>query len=134
MSNPPSVLLSPRTPVRLPSTEIDIPPPRPAPSLPRSSLLYQILPVVFAALGMGVILLVGSGQAGGLMLALLAGTMLLVGGGAVVSIMNHRSQVGAYHRETRERLEMYYAMLNSTRDRIEHLLAEQQAVLLEKDP
>lgn len=128
------MLLSPRTRVRLPSAEIEIPTPGMAPARVRGSLWLQLLPVIFAALGMAIILLVGAGQGGGMMIALLAGTLLLVGGGAVVSIVSHRSQQTEYRREARQRIERYYAMLTATRDRIDGFLAEQQALLLEKDP
>jgi len=129
------VLLSPRTPVRLPGVEIDIPPPPPAPAKPGGSLLYQVLPVLLAAVGMGIILMVGNIQSSGsTVLVLLLGSMLLVGGGAGVSVMMHRSQNAAYRRGTRERIELYYRMLTSTRDRVRQLLAEQQEVLLDKDP
>src|SRR5712692_527389 len=46
----------------------------------------------------------------------------------------HRSQAAAYQRNARERLEVYYTMLSSTRDRLVRLLEQQQQVLLVKDP
>lgn len=135
MSIPPTVVLSPRTPVRLPCEEIDIPPPPPAPSPPSGSLVYQVLPVVLAAIGMGIILLVGNVQSGGsTLVVLMLGTLLLVGGGAAVSVMMHYAQKAAYRRGARARIELYYRMLASTRDRVEQLLAEQHALLLDKDP
>ena len=83
MSITPTVLLSPRRPVRLPRVQIDIPPPPPAPVKPGGSLLYQVLPVLLAAVGMGIILVVGNLQgSGGTLAVLLLGSLLLVGGGA----------------------------------------------------
>ncbi|MDQ6670023.1 MAG: type VII secretion protein EssC [Chloroflexota bacterium] len=135
MATSPTVLLSPRTPVRLPSLEIDIPPPPPAPSKPSGSLVYQVLPVVLAAVGMGIILMVGNIQtSGSTMLVLLAGSLLLVGGGAGVSVMMHRAHNSAYQRGTRERIERYSRMLISTRDRVQQLLIDQRELLLDKDP
>jgi S-DNA-T family DNA segregation ATPase FtsK/SpoIIIE len=131
----PTVLLSPRTPVRLPNAQVDIPPPPPAPVKPGGSLLYQVLPVLLAALGMGIILVVGNLQgSGGTLGVLLLGSLLLVGGGAAVSVLMHRAQGAAYRRATRERIELYYRLLTNTRDRLLALLEEQRRVLLDKDP
>src|SRR5712691_4573772 len=132
MSAPPSVLLSPRAVVRLPSEEIDIPPPSAMAARPGGSLLYQVLPVMLAAVGMGIILVVGNLQgsgSGGTLAVLLLGSLFLVGGGAGVSVLMHRSQTAAYRRNRRERLEVYYAMLSSRRDRLVQLLEQQQHVL-----
>lgn len=91
--------------------------------------------MLLAAVGMGIILMVGNIQSSGsTVLVLLLGSMLLVGGGAGVSVMMHHSQNAAYRRGTRERIELYYRMLTSTRDRVRQLLAEQQELLLDKDP
>src|SRR5207237_9600414 len=128
------VVPAPRAPLRLPAFEIDIPPPPPAPSEPGGSLWLQLLPVLLAAVGMGVILLVGSGQGGAMMIVLLAGTLLLVGGGALVSVLTQRGQSAAFKRQTRERIERYYDMLRRTRDRVQGLLDEQRMLLLGKDP
>jgi hypothetical protein len=62
MSMPPTVLLSPRAVVQLPKDEIDIPPPSALSARPGGSLLYQVLPVLLAAVGMGIILVVGNLQ------------------------------------------------------------------------
>jgi S-DNA-T family DNA segregation ATPase FtsK/SpoIIIE len=131
------MLLSPRAAVRLPNDEIEIPPPSTVAARPGGSLLYQVLPVLLAAVGMGIILVVGnlggSGN-GGTLAVLLLGSLFLVGGGAGVSVLMHRSQTTAYRRNTRQRLEVYYAMLSSRRDRLVQLLEQQQHVLLDKDP
>lgn len=134
MSTTPTVLLSPRTPARLPRVQIDIPPPPPAPVRPGGSLLYQVLPVLLAAVGMGIILVVGNLQGSGMLAVLLLGSLLLVGGGAAVSVLMHRSQAAGYRRATRERVELYCRLLASTRDRLLALLEEQRRVLLDKDP
>ncbi|HTD78441.1 MAG TPA: FtsK/SpoIIIE domain-containing protein, partial [Chloroflexota bacterium] len=135
MSTTPTVLLSPRRPVRLPRVQIDIPPPPPAPVTPGGSLVYQVLPVLLAAVGMGIILVVGNLQgSGGTLAVLLLGSLLLVGGGAGVSILMHRSQTAGHRRATRERVELYYGLLTGTRDRLVALLEEQRGVLVDKDP
>src|SRR5438445_1990791 len=131
----PTVLLSPRPKVRLPTVDIDIPPPPPVPARPGGSLLYQILPVLLAAVGMGVILVVSNAQgSSGTLAVLMLGSLLLVGGGAGATLLMHRSQNAAYRRGLRERLDLYYRMLASTRDRLLELLDEQRRTLLDKDP
>jgi S-DNA-T family DNA segregation ATPase FtsK/SpoIIIE len=131
----PSVLLSPRVATRLPDDVIEIPPPPPAPQRPSGSLLYQILPVLLVAVGMGVILVVGNlqGSGGGLAI-LLVGSMLMIGGGAGVSVLLHRSQAASYRRGTRRRLKLYFEKLWSLRERLESSLEQQRQILLEKDP
>jgi S-DNA-T family DNA segregation ATPase FtsK/SpoIIIE len=119
----------------LPDDVIEIPPPPPAPQRPSGSLLYQVLPVLLVAVGMGVILVVGNlqGSGGGLAI-LLVGSMLMIGGGAGVSVLLHRSQAASYRRGTRRRLELYFEKLWSVRERLENLLEQQRQILLEKDP
>jgi hypothetical protein len=84
---------------------------------------------------MGIILVFASAQAAGRMLVvLLFGSLLLVGGGAGASVLMHRSQMAAYRRGSRQRLELYYGLLASTRDRLIALPDEQRRLLLDKDP
>jgi S-DNA-T family DNA segregation ATPase FtsK/SpoIIIE len=131
----PTVLLSPRSAVRLPDEVVDIPPPSPAPARPTGSVLYQILPVLITAVGMGIILVVGNlqGSGGGLAI-LLVGSMLMMGGGAAVSMLLYRSQSRNYRRGARRRAQLYYGMLQNKRDQLDRLLAQQHQLLLEKDP
>src|SRR5690242_13160000 len=136
MSPPPTVLLPARPAVKLPRDAIEIPPPSPAPLRPAGNLLYQVAPAVLTASGMGIILVFSNLQSGAsnTLGIILLGTLLLVGGGAGVSVLMYRSQTRSFREDSRQRVARYYAMLAETRDRLIGLLEEQRRMLLDKDP
>jgi S-DNA-T family DNA segregation ATPase FtsK/SpoIIIE len=124
MAEPPSFQRAPRLRPELPSGEMTIPPPPPAPTAPSIGLLSVLLPGVLsvAALVAGV-LTAGSNW----LIALVS--FGFMGVTSITSITSYWSQRRTFGRETRQREEHYRAVLDRCRQELIGLRDRQATAL-----
>lgn len=128
MNTPPTFWRSPRLKPPLPTKEIVIPDPPPAPAANSGSVLYTILPVALMAVMMVVVALTAN------MTTMLLFSVPLIVASSIASVVIHFVQKKKSKALAAERALKYRALLNDIGTTLDNLQHEQQRLRLENDP
>ncbi len=120
---------SPRTFPTIPTQEVEIQAPPPAPSRPTSSLLTVILPLVFVFVGLGLsVFFIGTNPS-----YLLLSVPLMLGSG-LTGILSYSNERKKYRQEVERRQQNYLAYLADTHRILQELADQQHRASLEIHP
>jgi S-DNA-T family DNA segregation ATPase FtsK/SpoIIIE len=131
MPTPPTFQRPPRHPLELPKGEVEIPALPPAPTKPSVSLLPVLLPGIFAVAALAVTLVTTATGGSFLASALSFGFM---GISSLTAFLNYNSQKKTYQQAMDKRETGYRAALDSRRQELARLRAQQQQLLCANDP
>ncbi len=131
MTAPPTFRRAPRLRPEVPTGEIEIQAPPPAPNKPSAALLPVLLPGVFSVVALAAMVFTAAASANLVAMLLSFGFM---GISSLTAVLNYTGQGRAYRRALIERKAKYQALLDLQRQKLVNARSRQQAALTQTHP